>query len=134
MSDIDLKDIQFSHLVEDKRTLAFIAPLSSDLNYVVNEISEGRDVNMVLYVGLAKTHPEDNYEKKTGREVAISKIVAVDGIFNKCFISRKEVGYYLIMDIEGEWFSVLFSAKHGVDHAKLQWCHLCEDITDAKSF
>ena len=134
MSNVDLKDIQFSHLVEDKRTLAFVPPLTSDLNYIVNEISEGRDANIVLYVGLAKTHPEDNYEKKIGREVSTSKIVAVDGILNKCFISRKEVGYCLIMNIEDEWFSMLFSAKHGVEHAKLQWCHLCEDITDAKSF
>lgn len=133
MSNIDLKDIQFSHLVEEKRTLAFVPPLTSDLNYIVNEISEGRNVDMVLYVGVAKTHPEDNYVKKTGREVAISKIVAVNAMFSKCFISRKEVSYTLLIDIEGEWFSVMFSAKHGIKNAKLQWCLLCEDITDAKS-
>lgn len=122
------KPVFFLHLEPWNQTLAIEAVPVSDLNYAVNEFSEGTvgldgkpetrtPGRLLVNAGISKLHPKDRYSKSVGREVSMGRMKQTYAWVIQAMINTKGILY--VVHIADSNISVNLMAKHGEDMAYL---------------
>ena len=116
----------FVHLEAWGQTLAVGAVLVSDLNYAVNEFSDGTIApngipedrepgRVVINAGISKLHPHDRYNRAVGREVSMGRMKQTYAWISRAMINSKGITY--VIQISDSNITVSLMAKHGEDLA-----------------
>lgn len=122
----DGKPVFFLHLEAWGQTLAIEAVPVSDLNYAINEFSDGtvgvdgkpeprNPGRLLINAGISKLHPEDRYSKSVGREVSMGRMKSTYAWVNQAMINSKGIVY--AVQIGDSNILVNLMAKHGEDLA-----------------
>lgn len=83
--------MQYKHYQLDRRTFA-IRPCKLDiLEEAIAYFIAGERYPVPFAIGMARVHPRDNFCKKTGREVALSRIKMRKLYIHSVSISKKKI-------------------------------------------
>lgn len=122
----DGKPVLFVHLEAWGQTLAINPVPTSDLNYAINEFSDGTfgpygepeervPGRLMINVGISRVHPEDSYNRSVGRDVSLGRIEATYAWVSRAIINSKGITY--VVQISDSNITVSLMAKHGEDLA-----------------
>lgn len=110
---MNTENIQFYHDLHSRVTVAVLVDFTAQ--EIMDAIGELKQPAAYLTVGIAKVHPDDNYNKSIGREVSVSKMDSKMFIVGALFYKNKKPYVQMVHKEEDKTLVLTFSLKEGRD-------------------